>query len=141
LQDAIVAQLRDIPELVEFIGDADDIQAYDDESRIHGNPELTEFSMMGRAVMIVWAGAEMPRTGDTRGWRHRFKIFLKAESVTAYYDLAQLIFDGTPAGECDNFLNVTVHPSCDGIQDADLSPEQGDDGVERLTITFSLTEM
>src|SRR5690349_13235289 len=96
LQDNIVALLRAIPELVDFVGAADNIQGYDDESQIAGDMETSELSLMGRAVMVAWAGAELPREGDTRGWQHSFEIGLKAESIQTYYGLAQLIFDGVP---------------------------------------------
>ena len=140
LQDAIVTKLRAIAALVDFVGDAAEIQAYDDESQIAGDPDTAEFSMLGRAVMLVWDGAQLPREGDTRGWKHSFRLHLKAESIMAYYTLAQLIFDGVPAGECFNFLNSNISDLTDGIQDAEIVPIKAADGVARLLIQFSLTE-
>jgi hypothetical protein len=114
LQNAIVDKLRDIPELVDFIGDIGEIQGYDEESQTEGTEDGAEFSMMGRAVMVSWKGAELPRTGETRGWKHAFKIALKAESIQSYYSLAQLIFDGKPDGDSygENFLNSNISDLC-----------------------------
>ena len=140
LQDAIVKKLRDITELVSFVGDAGEIQAYDDESEVSGDPETAEISMSNRSVLVVWSGADLPRTGETRGWKHTFRISLKAESIVAYYQLAQLIFDGHPAGEFDTFLNCNISDLTDGIQDAVIEPARGADKLGRLLIQFSLYE-
>lgn len=140
LQNAIVGKLQAIAELVSFIGDIGEIQAYDDESQVSGNPEEAEFSMMSRGVLVIWTGAELPRLGEMRGWKHTFKLALKAESIQSYFTLAKLIMDGVPAGECDNFLNVTIHPECDGIQDAEVLPERSSDHVGRLAIQFAIHE-
>jgi hypothetical protein len=114
LQNAIVAKLQAIPGLVDIVGDIGEITAYDDESQISGDPNTAEFSMMGRALMVFWEGAELPRTGETRGWKHTFRIALKAESIQAYYTMAQAIFDGVPdvpTGDGFNsFLNCDIHP-------------------------------
>lgn len=144
LQDAIVDQLRAIPDLVAMVGDEGSIQAYDDESLVHGDPEISAADMMGVSVLVVWAGAEMPRQGETRGWTHRFRIFLRADSISSYYSLVQAIVDGVPAppagdGTC-TFLDGVVHQDCDGIQDLEVAPERGEDGVGRLSISFSITE-
>lgn len=145
LQNAIVDKLRAIPELVSFIGDVAEIQAYDDESQTDGDWETTEFGMQGRAVMVMWTGTELPRTGETRGWKHSFKIALKSESIQAYFQAVKLIIDGVPtgdgipAGEACNFLNSTFQ-ACDGIQELEILPERGDDHVGRLSIQFTITE-
>jgi len=143
LQNSMVDKLRAIPDLVDLVGDIAEITMYGDESQISGNPETAEFSMMGRAVMVIWTGSELPRTGETRGWKHSFRIALKAESIQTYYALAQAIFDGVPdvpAGDgCNNFLNCDI-PGTDGIQEAIIEPVRSADGVGRLQITFSLYE-
>ena len=140
LQNDIVAKLRDIPELVSFVGDAAEIQAYDDESEIAGDPGIAEFSMSVRALLVIWMGAELPRMGETRGWKHTFRIALKAGSITDYYELAKLIFDGQPAGDYDNFLNCNISDLVDGIQDAIIEPARGADKLGRLLIQFSIYE-
>ena len=144
LQNMIVDLLRAMPELVAILGDVASVEAYDDESQIAGNPDTAQLSMMGRAVLVIWDGAEMPRMGETRGWRHSFKIAIKAESIQAYHNIVQAIIDGipsVPAGdEINSFLNSTIHPDCDGIQDVQLQPERSADGIGRLSISFSVHE-
>lgn len=50
--------------------------------------------MMGRAVLVVWSGADLPSGPETRGPKHRIRILLKAESVMAYSQLARSILEG-----------------------------------------------
>lgn len=144
LQNAIITQLRAIPELIALVGDEEAIQAYDDESLVHGHPETSAADMLGVSVLVVWAGAEMPRQGETRGWSHRFRFYLKADSITSYYSLVQAIVDGVPAPPAGDgvtsFLDGVVHPECDGVQDLEIIPEQGEDGVGRLSLSFTITE-
>jgi len=140
LQLAVVTKLREIPALLDLVGDEHAIQAYDDESQINGTLENAEFSMLGTSVLVGWTGAELPREGETRGWTHHLKIVLNADGILAYFTLAQTILDGTAEGDCDSFLNSEIHPDCDGIQNAELTPEPGDDRVGRLSLSFTLTE-
>ena len=140
LQDSIVSKLQGILELVDFLGDTASIQAYDDESILAGTADLAELGMTGRAVLVVWNGAELPREGETRGWTHSFRIHLKAESITSYYTLAQLIIDGQPAGDCESFLNCNISDLTDGIQNVSIVPSTAADNIGRLSIDFTITE-
>jgi len=141
IQSNIVALLQAIPELVDAVGDVDSIQGHDDESVFAGDADTAAMNMMGRAILVAWTGAELPREGETRGWTHNFRIAVKAQSITDYFSIAKMIFDGIPqepAGDgCNTFLNSTIHDECDGVQNADLSP-QSKSGV--YFIDFSITE-
>src|SRR6266542_660102 len=99
LQDAIVAKLQAIPELIAAVGGADAIEAYDDESLVSGDPDTAEQGMLGIALLVLWTGMELPRTGELGGWTHTFRIALKAASIQEYFVLAQLVFDGVPTGD------------------------------------------
>lgn len=143
LQDRIVDLLRSIPELVSEIGDLGSIQAYDDESLIDGDAATTAAGLMGKALLVVWMGTESPRTGELRGWRHKFTIIIEAPDITTHHRIAQLIIDGVPQppagdGVC-SFLNSEI-PDTDGIQEVVIEPEPAQDGTTRLTISFSVTE-
>lgn len=143
LQDRLVELLRAIPELVSEVGDTGSIQAYDDESLIDGDADLTAASMLGKAVLVVWTGAECPRAGETRGWTHKFTIFLEAPDIRAYHRLAQIIIDGVPTPPDGDghasFIESDV-PGTDGIQEVELAVQPGSDGDPRLALSFSITE-
>ncbi len=106
---------------------------------IDGVPEAAEFSLMGRAVLVVWSDAEPPRTGETGGWRHIFRIYVKAEPIQAYFRIAKLIVDGVPTGEPDNFLNCNMSDLTDGVPDAELILAHDNTVVGRLYFQFSPT--
>jgi hypothetical protein len=147
LQTAIVTTLQAIPDLVDFVGSSDWIAGYDDDndSQIAGTPDIAELGMMGRAVMVVWTGADLPKGSEVRGARHRFRILLKADSIQAYQTLVYTILNGIPQQPVGDgttaFVDFIFDPGYDRIQDIEVKPELPKDGVTRLSITFAVWEV
>ena len=115
--DALVALLRDIPELVtEMGGKPERIYAYHDQFPKYASLAYGIHQMPAPGIMVVWQGTQPGSFGGMDVWKHQITLFLRAKEETiagtAYYRLFRLITKGVPTGSGDPMLNATVHASC-----------------------------
>ena len=119
LVNNLVAQLRDIPELVaEMDGDADRIYAYHDQYPKRSSLVLAIHQMPAPSIMAAWQGTVPGSFGGNDVWKHQVTLYLRSRETfdgdppTAYYRLFRLITKGVPESAGMTMLNLTIHPSC-----------------------------
>ncbi len=148
--EALVAKLRDIPDLVtEVGGDAQRIYAYHDRYPDNVSLDAAKYQMTGPAVMVAWTGTRLGSRGDFTAWKHEFSISLRAKKETnnppdGYYKLYRLITKGVPVnGDGQPLIYTTVHESCDPLDDGIPPIQRQTDaaGVDYFEISLSFTEI
>jgi len=115
-----VAALQLLPNLVEAIGDASQIQYYTENSIVFGQPtqnntRLAALSMPPGSVMISWEGSGPAKLGNALVFEHDFMLYLRAPEVAdvGYEDLWTWIVNDIPAGTNLRMLHTQIDPGCE----------------------------
>ena len=147
LIEALVAKLRDIPDLVgEVGGDEERIFAYHDRypdrsrlmDAIHQQPIPS--------VMVAWQGSDQGSRGDFGAWRHHLSLYLRAKEEygdlpDGYYRLYRLICEGVPAGgDGLRMIDATVHDGCDPLMEVPRIARQLDGPLDYFEVQMSFIE-
>lgn len=148
IADALVAALRDIPELVaEVGGDSQRIFAYHDRYPDRVSLELAKAELVGPCLMVAWQGTNLSNRDGHSAWSHRFSVIMRAKREAGqppdgYYLLHNLIISGVPAsGDGQEMQYATIHPDCLPIDDGPEISRQSDAvGVDYFEVSLSFTE-
>jgi hypothetical protein len=147
IAEALVAALRDIPDLVaELGGDETRIYAYHDRFPDRVSHERAKETMEHPAIMIVWMGTRLARREQHTAWEHRFSLFLRAKPETgdppdSYYKLYRLILTGVPAkGDGLEMQYATIHPDCLPFGEPGMDRTIDTVGVDLFEISLSFDE-
>ncbi len=148
IAEALVAALRDIPDLVAEVGGDDQrIYAYHDRFPDRVSLEMAKYEMPAPGVMVAWQGTRPGSRGEFNAWKHQFSIFLRSKAETneppdGYYKLHRLIMTGVPAsGDGQQMQYATIHPDCLPMDDMpDISRQADAAGVDLFEISLSFTE-
>lgn len=148
LVDALVAMLRDVPELVgEMGGDPDRIYAYHDQYPKRSSLAYAIHQMPAPSIMAAWQGTSPGSFGGSDVWKHQVSLFLRARETfdgdppTAYYRLFRLITKGVPDGPGVPMLNSTVHPSCYPMDIPSVQRSTDAEGLDYFEVNMSFTEI
>jgi hypothetical protein len=148
LIDALVALLRDVPDLVaEMSGDGARIYAYHDQYPKKASLALAIHQMPAPAIMAAWQGTAPGSFGGVDVWKHQVTLFLRARETfegdppTAYYRLFRLITKGVPAGAGVPMLNATVLPSCYPMDLPSIQRATDADGLDYFEVPMTFTEI
>jgi hypothetical protein len=146
--DAIVAKLRDIPELVtEMGGNPDRIYAYHDHYPKRTSLPQAIYQMPAPSVMVAWQGTAPGNFGENEAWKHQFSLFLRAGETptagepTAYYRLFALIVNGVPTSTGTRLLYSTIHKDCYPMDTPSISRETDAEGLDYFEVSVTLTEI
>jgi hypothetical protein len=147
LIDALIALLRDIPDLVAEMGDdSERIYAYHDQYPKRSSLALAIHQMPAPSVMVAWQGSGPGSFGGSDVWKHQVSLFLRAgetsmgEPPTAYYRLFRLITKGVPETTGLPLLNSTVHPSCHPMDLPSIQRATDAEGLDYFEVSMSFTE-
>ena len=150
--DALVAKLRDVPELVDLVdGNPENIAAYHDQypNKVSLQEALTLLKAPG--IMCYWQGAGPTGSGGFEAWQHSFGIALRAAAElntgatpSGYYQLWKLIMRGVPATDPEQqpLRFATIHPQCLPMTDVPTIRRLTDvAGIDYFEISISFTEI
>lgn len=156
LYAGIEASLRAIPELVAGLnGEPERIMSLDRvmPPAVSKMQAITE--MAASTLLIVHMVSGMVQTQFGWKWRHDFRIYLRAETLTTarpevfgYHDLYDAIVNGKPNdgvtwnGEV-NWRFATLHPACDPVAGGAIQQTSApleDWGAEHWYLAFSMLE-
>jgi hypothetical protein len=146
--DALVATLRDIPELVsEMGGDPDRIYAYHDQYPKRSSLAYAIHQMPAPSIMAAWQGTSPGSFGGSDVWKHQVSLFLRARETfdgdppTAYYRLFRLITKGAPGSAGVPMLNSAIHPSCYPMDIPSVQRSTDAEGLDYFEVNMSFTEI
>lgn len=147
ITNALVALLRDIPELVaELNNDATRIFPYHDQYPKKVSLALAIYQMPAPSIMVAWQGTLPGSVGGFEVWKHQFSLFLRAGETpdnppTAYYKLFRLITRGVPASSGQPMMNTTVHTSCHPMDVPSISRQTDPEGLDYFEVSLAFTEI
>jgi hypothetical protein len=147
LINALVALLRDIPDLVtEMGGDPERIYAYHDQYPKRASLANAIHTMPAPGIMAAWQGTTPGNFGGVDVWKHHVTLFLRARETfdgdppTAYYRLFRLITKGVPASARVPMINATVHASCYPMDVPSMQRATDAEGLDYFEVAISFTE-
>ena len=147
LVDSLVAQLRDIPDLVtEMGGDADRIYAYHDQYPKRASLAFAIHQMPAPSIMTAWQGTVPGSFGGNDVWKHQVTLYLRSRETfdgdppTAYYRLFRLITKGVPESAGMPMLNLTIHPSCYPMDVPSIQRATDAEGLDYFEVQMSFVE-
>jgi hypothetical protein len=147
LINALVALLRDIPDLVtEMGGDPERIYAYHDQYPKRASLANAIHTMPAPGIMAAWQGTTPGNFGGVDVWKHHVTLFLRARETfdgdppTAYYRLFRLITKGVPASAGVPMINATVHASCYPMDVPSMQRATDAEGLDYFEVAISFTE-
>ena len=112
LLTAVVARLRDIPELVAVLdGDANNIYAYSDAFPTAANFREALIIQRRPSIMVMWQETGPGAWAKNEVWKHRFSLFIAASNGISPFALMQLLVSGVPAALGVRMLNAQIHAS------------------------------
>lgn len=151
LQDALVASLRDIPELVSDLGgNTEAIQGLDVQSGMSRSVRESIAQMTDVSLLVAFRGCTPAARGTFERWRFQFTIAMRAPGEyelaqgthPGYYALFSHIIDGIPTSQGGlRWLDSTIHPDFDPPIDPVFLPSQDGDGTEFWELGIALLEI
>jgi len=148
LIDALVAALRDIPELVgEMGGDVERIYAYHDSYPKKVSLVHAIHAVPAPGIMAAWQGTQPASLGGMDVWKHYVTLFLRAgetfsgDPPTAYYLLRRLILKGVPTSAGVTVLNMTIHPSCYPMDLPTIQRQTDSEALDYFEMPLSFTQI
>lgn len=148
LVTALVAMLRDIPELlIEMGGDPARIYAYHDEYPKYVSVAHAIHSMPAPSIMAVWMGTAPGSFGGVDVWKHQVTLYLRAPETldgdppAPYYRMFRLITKGAPAETGTEMLYATVHPSCYPMDLPLIQRQTDSEGLDYFEVPLTFTEI
>lgn len=147
--DALVDLLRDIPDLVEAVGDDPErIFAYHDRYPKNVSLDKARYELPSPGIMVAYQGTAPGSFGGFEVWRHEISLTLRAaeepdkgEPPAGYYQLFRLIVKGIPAGKGVPMNNLTVHPSCHPMDTPTMRRQTDAAGIDYFEVLLSFTEI
>jgi hypothetical protein len=144
--DALVLLLKDIPDLVEAVGDDDTrIFAYKDEYPESVSLRSAIYSQPTPSIMVAFQART--RTGPIGGggWvtiRHDLLVIIRPSSVADYASIAALVTEGVPTSVGVALCNADVVSDCDpfGVDLPELVRESDENGIDYYTLLLSFRE-
>lgn len=134
----VVEKLQAIPALQQF-----SIAGYDDESVRFRSQEEAIDNLNYLPILILWCGAEAPRSGEFRGFQHTIEIVVRGSNDPESYLLVASILNGKPqepAGDgCLTFIE-SEPTGCDPISDITISRVRDADSIDYFRVSFIATE-
>ena len=125
---AWVAKLQDIPELVEALGDSDNIQGYFDQFPSQSNLRVALLKQPPGSILVVFNGTDNRRVGTAIQFRHKFSFQVKAPEAVAggvsYGYLWFLFVNGVCETDNPGDLPLLHLPIDDGCYPMDLDLPQ-----------------
>lgn len=106
---AVVAHLRDIPELVDLFGGDPDTGIYaqlDDEQAEDLSDSIA--AMQTPALMVVWDGLSPAQLGGITRLGHSVSMVLRLDTPAQYHAALALIIDGVPETDGDGLPLLTT---------------------------------
>lgn len=145
--DALVALLRDIPDLVsEMDGDAGRIYAYHDQYPRRSSLAVAIHQMPVPGIMAVWQGTVAGTFGGMDVWKHQVTLYLRAREASggdppaAYYRLFRLITKGVPVSAGVPMMNAAVHLSCYPMDLPSIQRATDAEGLDYFEVPITFTE-
>lgn len=146
IADAVVDMLRDMPDVVEAMGDdLGNIRAYHGEWPTENNSFLAVSQTKPPTILVVPRGFYEGERGIPRN-KYPLSIYIRPRDGESGYSLAKLILGGIPtSGGGVKFRFLTIHPQCLPMTDTprfqQLVVPVGDNSIEEIPeLQLILTE-
>ena len=144
---ALVAMLRDIPEIVcELDGDSGRIRAYRDQYPKQSSLSLSISEMPVPSVLVAWQGGGPGMLDGAQVWKHRLAVYQRPRAVMdddppSATRLWHLFVNGVPASTGQKLLYSTVHPDCYPMDLPSCDRARDEQGLDYFVVNVSFTEI
>ncbi len=145
---ALVEFLRDIPDLVEAVGDDETkIYAYEDRYPSNISLEMAKYQMPAPGVMVAYNGTYPGSFNASESYKHEISISVRAgqdsgdETPSGFYRLFRLVIRGTPTGQAQPMQYLVIHASCQPMDPPSMRRQTDAAGVDYFEIVMTFTEI
>lgn len=141
--DALITQLRDIPDLVTAVG-GDETRIFAYKDAYPGSVSLREavYSQTTPSVMVAFEARKRDKNGEWPTVRHDLLVIVRPSSVSGYATIAALITEGTPTTAALPMYILEIHADClpFGVDLPELQRESDANGIDYYTLLLSFKE-
>ena len=115
-----VTALQALPNVVEALGDKDNIQYYSENTVVFDHPTENNvrhaiLSMPPGSIMIVWQGSGPALLGNAQVFAHDYSLYLRAPEIAdvGYEDLWTWIVEDIPGDGALRMLHTQIDAGCE----------------------------
>lgn len=141
--NAVIISLRSIPDLVEAVGDAQSIAAYDDENSEYRSEADAVNQMPVPSILVCHEATEMRAGGsDFPRWVHGVRVYFRFERSSEAWNAIDKLINGVPdpaTGEtwmAKDLLDKLYPPS-----DVAIGYTRNDDGTQLSVLSCQYVEI
>jgi len=142
LELLLVQLVLETPEAMEILQSPMAIYALSEPDRAYRDLDEAVRDLSQASVLVAHIATGYGTYGGFQRWQHSFSIFIRSDTLTESWQLAQAIMDGYPArGAGLRFVETQLHECTDLPQSlsAYKTQAEGDIEVVRIDLTYSET--